>query len=135
MSRILRVLLAVTIVAGVGVIAVLAQGGDAWSCDEFIYAHGDAVSGYETENEAILAGVDQLPTLGLSKDQADAAREAVLSTDGADRYVDGKLYLQDQLVAEFPAEELSDGTFIVSSWKACAPPAEDGEPTPSEASE
>ena len=129
-----RIVIALVIVAGVGVIAVLARGGDAWSCQEFLFAHGDAVSGYESRPEALSAGIDQLPSMGLSDEQVAAARQAIDSETGANRYVDGKLFLDDDLVAELPVETLSDGSFIVSSWKTCAPPAQDSEPTPSEVS-
>lgn len=70
--------------------------------------------------------------MGLSKEQVDAARLALPRQDGDDRYVEGgKLFLDNVLVAQFEADRLADGSFVVSSWKTCAPPAEDGEPTPS----
>jgi hypothetical protein len=120
------------ITLSVALVAVLARGGDAWPCSTFMYAHGDAVSGYESEAEALKAGVRQLEPMGLTKEQVAAAQVALANSEGDDRYsrIDGKLYLDGELVAQFKAGRLADGTFIVDNLRTCAPESGGRETTP-----
>lgn len=97
--------------------------GTEWGCSEFLYAHGDAVSGYRTKDEAIRAAVHQLARMGLSEGQIHEALQAITRSSGDSSYErdSGRLYLDGELVAEFKAGKLADGSFIVGTLKTCTP--------------
>lgn len=125
--RIRRVAVALILAVGPLTIAILARREDVWPCTDFLYANGDPVSGFQTEDQALEAGVIQLAIMGFTRSEVADARDAMRSEVGADRYTDGEgLFLEDVPVAQFAAIRLPDGTFVVSVWKTCAPSASNG---------
>ena len=145
-TRTIRVALMCVVPLAAGVIIgsfVISSAGAAnpWGCDLTRLADSHiqnaTAGGYKTRPEAVAAWIPQLARESVVAQ--DALLAAFDSRTGPDRYEpeSGRLFVADQLQAEFGVEELSDGSLAVASVAYCSePPSKLGQPgeTPSSSS-